>query len=164
MNALRKELESDLGPNSWILDIHNDPFFDFFSEEAHILNSPHVSQAVLLFNTALNLLDRVPEDADRELHVLAGDYLFSKFYVILSEHEEYEVLHDMMEMSKSLNSRKSELAMGEMVPRAQEMEWLLFGPMRYLISNGYIDSRLDKVIEASMDNLDITSLPYINQK
>ncbi|GAB3072135.1 hypothetical protein ACFOU0_07585 [Salinicoccus sesuvii] len=164
MNALRKELESDLGPNSWILDIHNDPFFEFFSEEAHILNSPHVNQAVLLFNTALNLLDRIPEDADRELHVLAGDYLFSKFYMMLSEHEEYEVLRDMMEMSKSLNSRKSELAMGDRMLRSQEMEWLLYGPMRYLISNGYIDSRLDKVIEASMNNLDITSLPYINQK
>ncbi|TVT29535.1 hypothetical protein FO441_04425 [Salinicoccus cyprini] len=164
MNALRKELESDLGPNSWILDIHNDPFFDFFSEEAHILSSPHVNQAVLLFNTALNFLDRVPEDADRELHVLAGDYLFSKFYMILSRHEEYEVLHDMMEMSKSLNSRKSELATGKVPPDPQEVEWLLYGPMLYLISNRYIDGRLGEVIEASMNNLDITSLPYINQK
>lgn len=164
MNALRKELESDLGSNSWILDLHNDPFFEFFSNREYILHSPHVNQAVLLFNTALNFLDAVPDDASRELHVLAGDYLFSKFYMMLAEHEEYRVLHDMMDMSKALSSKKSELAMAGDIPHLEEVKWLLYGPILYLISNEYIDRRLNDVIDDQLEQLDITSLPYINPK
>ncbi|MFC4983740.1 hypothetical protein ACFPFV_00040 [Salinicoccus siamensis] len=66
MDALRKELISDLGYHSHILDIHNDPFFDFFSDNAHTFQNPHVNEAVLFFNTALNFLD-TPSDDSRNL-------------------------------------------------------------------------------------------------
>ncbi|WP_373445992.1 hypothetical protein [Salinicoccus bachuensis] len=123
-----------------------------------------MNQAVLLFNTALNFLDAVPDDDSRELHVLAGDYLFSKFYMMLAEHEEYRVLHDMMDMSKALSSKKSELAMAGDRPHLEEVKWLLYGPILYLISNEYIDRRLNDVIDDQLEQLDITSLPYINPK
>lgn len=164
MNALRKELESDLGTNSWILELHDDPFFEFFSNREYILHSPHVNQAVLLFNTALNFLDDIPGEDRRELHVLAGDYLFSKFYMMLAEHEEYKVLQDMMDISKALSSKKSELAMSDDMPHPEELKRLLYGPILYLISNEYIDRRLNDVIDRQLEQLDITSLPYINQK
>ncbi|GAA3725713.1 hypothetical protein GCM10022378_14480 [Salinicoccus jeotgali] len=163
MDALRKELISDLGYHSHILDIHNDPFFDFFSDNAHTFRNPHVNQAVLFFNTALNFLD-TPSDDSRELGVLVGDYLFSKFYLKLAEHEEYEVLHDMMNMSKSLSSTKSEVALKESSPQLEELKWLLYGPMLYLIKHGYADDSLNDVIDEQIENLDITSLPYINHK
>ncbi|MFC4983741.1 hypothetical protein ACFPFV_00045 [Salinicoccus siamensis] len=65
----------------------------------------------------------------------------------LAEHEEYEVLHDMMNMSKSLSSTKSELALKESSPQLEELKWLLYGPMLYLIKHGYADDSLNDVID-----------------
>ncbi|WP_411841804.1 hypothetical protein [Salinicoccus sp. HZC-1] len=164
MDALKKELEIDLGNGTWILDIHNNPFFDFFSEKGNILRGSHVNDAVLLFNTALNILDETPEDEDRELHVLAGDYLFSRFYMYLAEAESYSVLEDMMNISKQLSSRKSQLASTGEIPDADEVKWLKYAPMLYLVERGYTDTKLETLIDEQVKDLDITSLPYITQE
>ncbi|HIW12162.1 MAG TPA: hypothetical protein H9891_03285 [Candidatus Salinicoccus stercoripullorum] len=164
MDALKKELENDLGDGAWILDIHNNPFFDFFSEKGNVRHGSHVNDAVLLFNTALNFLDETPEDENRELHVLAGDYLFSRFYMYLAKDGSYSVLRDMMKISKQLSSRKSRLASSGEVPGADEVKWLLYAPMLYLVEHGFADGGLEVLIDEQMKTTDITSLPYITQE
>lgn len=164
MDALKKELEIDLGDGAWILNIHNNPFFDFFSEKGNVLRGSHVNDGVLLFNTALNFLDNTPEDEDRELHVLAGDYLFSRFYMYLAEGRSYSVLRDMMNLSKQLSSRKSHLAVSGEMPGAAEVKWLLYAPMLYLVEHGYTDVGLEALIDEQVKATDITSLPYITHE
>lgn len=164
MDALKKEIEIDLGDGAWILNIHNNPFFEFFSQKANVLRGNHVNDAVLLFNTALNFLDKTPEDEDRELHVLAGDYLFSRFYMFLAADENYTVLDDMMKISKALSSKKSHLADTGEMPDADEVKWLLYAPLLYLVEHGYTDVKLESLIDQQVKALDITSLPYITQE
>ncbi len=164
MDTLKKELETDLGDGAWILNIHNNPFFDFFSKKSNVLCNGHVNDAVLLFNTALNFLDNTPQDEDRELHVLAGDYLFSRFYMYLAGDESYTVLGDMMDISKKLSSRKSHLAASGVIPDAAEVKWLLYAPMLYLVEHGYADKKLETLIDEQMQTIEITSLPYITQE
>lgn len=164
MNSLQEELEADLGFDVELLDIHNDPFFEYFSVDGNILRQRHVNEAVLLFNKALNLLDRTPSNENREPHVLAGDYLFSRFYILLSENEEYKVLGDMMNISRALSSRKSEIAVGREVPDSNEIKNLLYAPLIYLVEHKYTDAGLKTLIEQQMEQLDITTLPYITQE
>ncbi|WP_020008344.1 hypothetical protein [Salinicoccus albus] len=164
MNSLQEELEADLGVNAQLLDIHNDPFFEYFSVNENIARQKHVNEAVLLFNKALNLLDQTPNETNREPHVLAGDYLFSRFYILLSSNEEYEVLGDMMNISRALSSRKSEIALSCKNPDPQEIKYLLYAPLLYLIKHKYTGVRLESLIEQQMEQLDITTLPYITQR
>src|SRR5699024_8405212 len=139
MDALKKELENDLGDGAWILDIHNNPFFDFFSEKGNVRHGSHVNDAVLLFNTALNFLDETPEDENRELHVLAGDYLFSRFYMYLAKDGSYSVLRDMMKISKQISSRKSLHSSSGELPGAYEVIWSRYAPILYLDDNSFAD-------------------------
>lgn len=164
MDALKKELETNLGDGAWILNIHNDPFFDFFTEKDNVLRDNHVNDAVLLFNTALNFLDNTPDDEYRELHVLAGDYLFSRFYMYLAGGGSYSILREMMKISKQLSSRKSHLADSGEMPDVDEVKWLLYAPMLYLVEHGYADVKLETLIDEQVETIDITSLPYITQE
>src|SRR5699024_685104 len=120
--------------------------------------------AVLLFNTALNFLDETPEAVNRELYVLAGDYLFSRFYMYLAEDGSYSVLRDLMKISKQLSSRKSRLASSGAVRGAGEVTWLLYAPTLYPGEHGFADGSLELPIDEQMKTTDITSLPYITQE
>src|SRR5699024_2557663 len=148
---------NDRGDGAWILDIHHNPFVDFFSEKGNVRHGSHVIDAVLLFNTGHNYLDETPEDENRELHVVAGDSLVRKFYMYLATDGSYSVLRDMMKISKQLSSRKSRLASSGEVPGADEVKWLLYAPMLYLVEHGFADGGLEVLIDEQMKTTDITS-------
>lgn len=141
-------------------DLQRNSFFEFFSNEEHYIQKPHVSQAVLCFNMGQLLLDEEPLERSRETHVLSGDYLFSKFYSILAAHSEFKVLFDISELSMNLTSTKSHYAAGMGSPSQNDLRYLLFAPLEYLLDNGYAHSQLDDVIQNYMSNLQSSDIPY----
>lgn len=138
-----------------------DEITDFFSDPNHLIYKSHVSKAVLLFTYALNQLDKTPDSENRESHVLTGDYYFSEFYSALSRHGEMEVVHDMVEISKDLSSKKSKQFEQKKILSDDEIKYLLFAPLLYLIDNGYVSPDLNNILDFIIKDLDYDKLPYI---
>lgn len=134
---------------------------DFFSDAKNIIHKRHISDAVLLFTYALNQLDQIPSFDKRESHVLTGDYYFSEFYSALASHGEMQVVHDMVEISKSLSSKKSKQYEHARELNDSELKYLLFAPLLYLIDNGYVTSDLDIALDSYIKNMDLSELTYI---
>lgn len=161
MEALIQQIEKDLNNNS--LELHNEPFFTFFTDEENIIRDAHICHAVLFFNKALQILDDEPDDADREEHVLTGDYFFSQFYKILAIHNEYKVINDVSSISKEITSIKSAYATSDNNPSYTELKSLLFAPLIYLVDNGYAHTSLLQLIDQYIDSINIENLPYITK-
>lgn len=134
---------------------------DFFSDSKNIIHKRHISDAVLLFTYALNQLDIIPSADKREQHVLTGDYYFSEFYSALARHGEMQVVHDMVEISKALASKKSRQYEDRHEISDTELKYLLFAPLLYLIDNGYVKSDLDDVLGCFIKNMNRSELAYI---
>ncbi len=161
MEALIQQIEKDLNNNS--LELHNESFFTFFTDEENIIRDAHICHAVLFFNKALQILDDEPDDADREEHVLTGDYFFSQFYKILAIHNEYKVINDVSSISKEITSIKSAYATSDNNPSYTELKSLLFAPLIYLVDNGYAHTSLLQLIDQYIDSINIENLPYITK-
>lgn len=161
MEALIQQIEKDLNNNS--LELHNEPFFTFFTDEENIIRDAHICHAVLFFNKALQILDDEPDDTDREEHVLTGDYFFSQFYKILAIHNEYKVINDVSSISKEITSIKSAYATSDNNPSYTELKSLLFAPLIYLVDNGYAHTSLLQLIDQYIDSINIENLPYITK-
>lgn len=161
MEALIQQIEKDLNNNS--LELHNEPFFTFFTDEENIIRDAHICHAVLFFNKALQILDDEPDNADREEHVLTGDYFFSQFYKILAIHNEYKVINDVSSISKEITSIKSAYATSDNNPSYTELKSLLFAPLIYLVDNGYAHTSLLQLIDQYIDSINIENLPYITK-
>lgn len=134
---------------------------DFFSDAKNIIHKRHISDAVLLFTYALNKLDQIPSFDKRESHVLTGDYYFSEFYSALASHGEMQVVHDMVEISKSLSSKKSKQYEHARELNDSELKYLLFAPLLYLRDNGYVTSDIDIALDNYIKNMDLSELTYI---
>lgn len=161
MEALIQQIEKDLNNNS--MELHNESFFTFFTDEENIIRDAHICHAVLFFNKALQILDDEPDDADREEHVLTGDYFFSQFYKILAIHNEYKVINDVSSISKEITSIKSAYATSDNNPSYTELKSLLFAPLIYLVDNGYAHTSLLQLIDQYIDSINIENLPYITK-
>lgn len=162
MENLIQQIEKDLKNNK--LELHSEPFFNFFADEGNIIRAPHICQAVLFFNKALQILDMEPAEADREEHVLTGDYFFSQFYKILAAHNEYKVINDVSGISKVITSEKSAYARNPENPSHEELQHLLFAPLIYLVDNGYAHESLLNLINQYIEDVDADKLPYITKK
>ncbi|CEA00182.1 hypothetical protein BN1048_00855 [Jeotgalicoccus saudimassiliensis] len=134
---------------------------DFFSDSKNIIHKRYVSDAVLLFTYALNQLDTIPSAGSRESHVLTGDAYFSEFYSALANHGEMQVVHDMVEISKDLSSRKSRQYENALELSDSELKYLLFAPLLYLMDNGYVTTDLDNVLGCFIQNMNRSELAYI---
>lgn len=134
---------------------------NFFSDSKNIIHKRHISDAVLLFTYALNQLDTIPPADKRESHVLTGDFYFSEFYSYLARHGEMNVVHDMVEISKTVSSKKSKQYENPLEVSDSELKYLLFAPLLYLIDNGYVTSNLDNVLSSYIKNIDRSELAYI---
>lgn len=134
---------------------------NFFSDSKNIIHKRHISDAVLLFTYALNQLDTIPPADKRESHVLTGDFYFSEFYSSLARHGEMNVVHDMVEISKTVSSKKSKQYEKRLEVSDSELKYLLFAPLLYLIDNGYVTSNLDNVLSSYIKNIDRSELAYI---
>lgn len=133
----------------------------FFSDNKNIIHKRHISDAVLLFTYALNQLDKIPSADKRESHVLTGDFYFSEFYSSLASHGEMNVVHDMVNISKTLSSKKSRQHENNLQVSDSELKYLLFAPLLYLIDNGYVMPSLDNVLDNYIKNIDRSELAYI---
>jgi hypothetical protein len=162
MENLIQQIEKDLKNNK--LELHSEPFFNFFTDEGNIVRDPHICQAVLFFNKALQILDMEPAEADREEHVLTGDYFFSQFYKILAAYNEYKVINDVSGISKVITSKKSAYARNPENPSHKELQHLLFAPLIYLVDNGYAHESLLNLINQYIEDVDADKLPYITKK
>ncbi len=152
---------NDSALSELITKLDQNEITDFFSDSKNIIHKRHVANAVLLFTYALNQLDRIPSADERESHVLAGDFYFSEFYSSLASHCEMDVVHDMVEISKLLSSKKSRLYEDALEVSDSELKYLLFAPLLYLIDNGYVTSDLDNVLGRYIKNIDRSKLAYI---
>lgn len=155
------EAYNDSGLAELINKLDQNEITEFFSDSKNIIHKRYVADAVLLFTYALNQLDTVPPAESRESHVLTGDAYFSEFYSALANHGEMQVVHDMVEISKELSSKKSRQYEHALEVSDSELKYLLFAPLLYLIDNGYVTSDLDNVLCCFIQNMNRSELAYI---
>lgn len=112
-----------------------------------------IVKAVVTFNLALLLLDNEPDKKDMENHVLYGDLYLSMFYITLSKYEAYDILTDVLDISKEIINLKS-LYLKDKQFKSIEKTYILFGPILYLRDRLFIDQDIDQVLELIMQNGD----------
>lgn len=159
MEELLNDISEVLG-EEFENELRNDPFFIFFKNNQHYIYNPHISHAILCFNTALNMLDKNPQASLRESHVLSGDYLFSKFYSILAAHGEYQVLNDISKLATALISKKSKIVKEDTRLSETDLKYIMFAPLLYLVENGYAHDDLTSIIEKYVNGLNYENMPY----
>lgn len=130
-----------------------EPIITYVNNETHILKDYEIVKAVVTFNLALLLLDNEPDKTDMENHVLYGDLYLSMFYITLSKYEAYDILTDVLDISKEIINLKS-LYLKDKQLKSIEKTYILFGPILYLRDRFFIDQDIDQVLELIMQNGD----------
>lgn len=130
-----------------------EPIITYVNNETHILKDHEIVKAVVTFNLALLLLDNEPDKIDMENHVLYGDLYLSMFYITLSKYEAYDILTDVLDISKEIINLKS-LYLKDKQFKSIEKTYILFGPILYLRDRLFIDQDIDQVLELIMQNGD----------
>jgi len=130
-----------------------EPIITYVNNETHILKDHEIVKAVVTFNLALLLLDNEPDKKDMENHVLYGDLYLSMFYITLSKYEAYDILTDVLDISKEIINFKS-LYLKDKQLKPIEKSYILFGPILYLRDRLFIDQDIDQVLELIMQNGD----------
>lgn len=130
-----------------------EPIITYVNNETHILKDHEIVKAVVTFNLALLLLDNEPDKIDMENHVLYGDLYLSMFYITLSKYEAYDILTDVLDISKEIINLKS-LYLKDKQLKSIEKTYILFGPILYLRDRLFIDQDIDQVLELIMQNGD----------
>lgn len=161
MKHLKAQQEDNKTLSDLVRELEQNDITSFFTDDNNIIGDTYIAEAVLLFTYALNKLDDIPESEARETHVLMGDYYFSEFYAALAEGNRMDIVYDMVGISKSLASRKSDIYATSRTLVEDELKYLLFAPLFYLIDNGYVSSTLYQAIDQYFNTLDKTSLTYI---
>ena len=142
-------------------DLESNDITNFLKDDANIIKDKTVVEAILLFTYALNNLDTIPSDEKREQHVLTGDFYFSEFYFALSREAKMDIVYEMVEISKTLSSRKSKIYEENIEIDLEEVKYLLFAPLLYLVDNDYVKLGLDSAIDKYLIDKDLSEITYI---
>ncbi|MFD2829353.1 hypothetical protein [Corticicoccus populi] len=159
MKELMNEISVVLG-DDFTEELRGNPFFNYFENNQEYIYNTGVSNAVLCFNVAMNMLDFEPDGNNRENHVLSGDYLFSKFYSILSANNEFQVLHDVSKLSTEMISKKSRMIEQDKKWSKDDIKHIMFAPLLYLVENGYAHHHLTSIIDEYVNRLYDENIPY----
>lgn len=118
----------------------------------YLFKDKEMIEAVIKFNIALLLLDEEPNKDSVETHILYNDLLMTEFYSAMADKGHYKILSDIVVLTKQSISKKSKCYEMNQILSFKNKKELLFTPIDYLISNGYISNTIDKTIEAFLDD------------
>lgn len=146
MRLIQKTIEENLQENYQHLKPLDVEIFNFLNKDSNRYKNDNVIDAVVLFNWALLHLDKEPDEDNREVHVLLGDYLLSQFYRLAAKDNNMGLLSDMMNISKDLHSDKSTWESRMNHISSESFKHTLFQPLLYLIEHGYVSQELNDVL------------------
>ena len=129
---------------SFVNELNDDTYYLFSDKE--------MIEAVIKFNIALLLLDEEPNKDKVETHILYNDLLMTEFYSAMANMGHYKILSDIVMLTKQSISKKSKCYETNKILSAKEKKDVLFAPIDYLITHGFISNSIDKTIEAFIDN------------
>ena len=72
-----------------------------------------------------------------------------------------DIVYEMVEISKTLSSRKSKIYEENIEIDLEEVKYLLFAPLLYLIDNDYVKLGLDSAIDKYLIDKDLSEITYI---